>query len=185
MEKNSENSPQSSTSPNEQEKGFNRSPFFKPFFRFQKFNKSSTPFQNDTKKRKTLKTVETQKPLVHNDFRQNNERYFTHSKELITRRSKVQVLPPQPNKNPNFDTKRIEVRVLALCPKKARKQGFSPLSASVRLRFFCRQQVETLLFSSFFPAVFKRVIVERLVTVEFMGAIVELMGNRWIFGCNR
>ena len=31
----------------------------------------------------------------------------------------VRIPIPLPNKNPNFDTKRIEVRVLAFCPKKA------------------------------------------------------------------
>ena len=89
-----------------------------------------------------------------------------------------------PNKNPDFDTQRIEVGVLAFCLKKACKLDFLQVSKSVRLRIFYHQKAKTHLFSTAFPAIFKLVIVERMVTVEFMGVIVKLMRNRWIFGCN-
>ena len=63
---------------------------------------SSTKIQLHYKKppetTKRYKTVKGQKPSVFNALRHFTKRYKTFKPELITRRSEVQILPPQPRR---------------------------------------------------------------------------------------
>ena len=85
------------------------------------------------------------------------------------KRPEVRILSPRPNKNPNFDTKRIEVRVLTLYPE---KPVFPALLPCVGLKAKPDQVVCLVGFRRFrglcgLPAA--SVIVESLVIVDLLG----------------
>ena len=66
------------------------------------FNNNSTPIQKVQLFYSTIQNDETEKPSNINTLWNIRKRYKTGISELITRRSQVQVLPPQPEKYPEW-----------------------------------------------------------------------------------
>lgn len=77
------------------------------------------------------------------------------------------------NKNPNFDTRHIGIRVLTFLPERVCKQGFSRFPAAAHSRIDIQIDRKKHLFSASLSVIFKWVIVERYVTGEFIGLIVK------------